>query len=251
MRQQSSLGPRISIVVPALDAATSVYFVLRQLPDADEVILVDGGSVDGTPDAARQARPDVKVLLRSGVSRAAALAAGIEHATGDVIITLPIDGSADPEEVPAFVAALTEGADVVKGSRYAGSGNGPSVADRALAWLGRRLHGAELSDLGYGFYGFWADQRDLLALPIEERGSWVEHVDVAVACQLARAGARIVEVPSRRMAPLFGNDELRGTTSFIRSVRAVFAERRRARAHSDRSRAREKAGVGDPEHSLV
>jgi glycosyltransferase involved in cell wall biosynthesis len=229
MRQQRSLGPRISIVVPALDAATNVYFVLRQLPDADEVILVDGGSADGTPDAARQARPDVKVLVRSGVSRASALAAGIEHASGDVIITLPIDGSADPEEIPAFVAALVAGADVVKGSRYAGAAHGPSAGDRVLAWLGKRLHGADLSDIGYGYYGFWADQRGLLALPSDAHGDWTEHVDVAVACQFARGGARIVEVPSRRMAPLFGTDELRGTTSFALSVRAVLAERRRSR----------------------
>jgi glycosyltransferase involved in cell wall biosynthesis len=232
MRRQRTLGPRISIVVPALDAATNVYFVLRQLPDADEVILVDGGSADGTPDAARQARPDVKVLVCAGASRAAALAAGIEHASGDVIITLPIDGSADPEEMPALVAALVDGADVAKGSRYAGSAHGPSAGDKVLAWLGRRLHGADLTDLGYGYYGFWADQRDLLALPTDARGDWTEHVDVVVACQFARAGARIVEVPSRRMAPLFGSDELRGTSSFALSVRAVLAERRRSRRRS-------------------
>lgn len=230
MRQQRTLGPRVSIVVPALDAATNVYFVLRQLPDADEVILVDGGSSDGTPDAARQARPDAKVLVRPGASRAAALAAGIESATGDVIITLPLDGSADPEEIPAFVAALVDGADVVKGSRYAASTRGPSAADRALSWLGKRLHHADLTDPGCGLYGFWADQRDLLALGSAEHGSWAEHVDVTVVCQLARGGARIVEVPSRRMAPLFGSDDLRGTSSFVLSARAMFDERRRARA---------------------
>ncbi|GAA1949393.1 hypothetical protein GCM10009798_05750 [Nocardioides panacihumi] len=222
----------MSIVVPALDAATNVYFVLRQLPDADEVILVDGGSSDGTPDAARQARPDATVLVRPGVSRAAALAAGIESATGDVIITLPLDGSADPEEIPAFVAALVDGADVVKGSRYAGSTRGRSAGDRALAWLGKRLHHADLTDPGCGFYGFWADQRDLLALASEEQGSWAEHVDVTVVCQLARGGARIVEVPSRRMAPLFGSDDMRGTSSFVLSARAMLDERRRARSVS-------------------
>jgi glycosyltransferase involved in cell wall biosynthesis len=229
MRRQRSLGPRITIVVPALDAATNVYFVLRQLPDADEVILVDGGSADGTPDAARQARPDVKVLVRPGASRAAALATGIEHASGDVIVTLPIDGSADAEEIPDLVAALVAGADVVKGSRYAGAAQRPSTGDRVLTWLGKRLHGTHLTDIGYGYYGFWADQRHLLRLRADGRGDWTEHVDVAVACQFARAGARIAEVPSRRMAPLFGSDELKGTSAFALSVRALLAERRRSR----------------------
>jgi hypothetical protein len=243
MGQQRGLKPRVSIVVPALDAATNVYFVLRQLPDADEVILVDGGSVDGTADAARQARPDVQVLIRPTASRAAALAVGIEHASGDVIVTLPIDGSADPEEIPAFVAALVDGADVAKGSRYLGSSDAPAAGDRALAWLGKRLHGAALTDLGYGFFAFWADQRAHLRPSAEEGGSWSEPADVAVVCQLARAGAKIVEVPCRRMAPLFGTDELRGPASFLLGARAVLAERRRARRCNGATATRPAGGV--------
>lgn len=247
MGESRSLTPRVSIVIPALDAATNVHFVLRQLPDADEVILVDGGSADGTPDAARQARPDVRVLSVPGASRAAALAAGFEAASGDVILTLPIDGSANPDEVPAFVAALVAGADVAKGSRYVGSAAAQLPGERALAWLGRRVNGTGLSDLAHGFYGFWADQRALLALPTDGR-SWSLQVDVTVACQLARAGARIVQVPSRRMVPLFGNDEVSGWTTFGLSVRGVLAERRRARACHTTTSAISATGA---EHTLV
>jgi hypothetical protein len=229
MGEQGRSGHRVSIVVPARDAATNIYFVLRQLPDADEVILVDGGSVDGTPDAARQARPDVKVLVRPGASRTAALAAGFEHASGDVIVTLPIDGSVDPEEIPTLLAALVEGADVATGSRYAGTSGAPATGDRALRWLAKRLHRADLTDVSFGFYGFWAREREKLSLPTEEVGSWSESADVTVVCQLARNGARIVEVPCRRMAPLFGTDERRGPAAFVTSARAVLAERRRAR----------------------
>jgi hypothetical protein len=248
MGEHGSLSPRVSIVVPALDAATNVYFVLRQLPDADEVILVDGGSGDGTPDAARQARPDVKVLVRRGASRTAALAAGFEHASGDVIITLPIDGSVDPEEIPALIAALVDGADVAKGSRYAGAAGAPAAGDRALAWLAKRLHVADVTDLSFGFYGFWARQRDLLSLPTEETGSWSESADVAVVCQLARAGSRVVEVPCRRMAPLFGTDALRGPTPFFAGARAVLAERRRSR--TTRRTGTAAAGVAETERTF-
>src|SRR4051812_48261702 len=195
MGEHGSSEPRVSIIVPALDAATNIYFVLRQLPDADEVILVDGGSGDGTPDAARQARPDVKVLVRPGASRTAALAAGFEHASGDVIVTLPIDGSVDPEDVSALVEVLVGGADVAKGSRYAGSAGAPRAGDRALGWLAKRLHHAELTDLSFGLYGFWADQRERISLPTEETGSWTESADGAVLCQRGRGGARIVQGP--------------------------------------------------------
>ncbi|GAB7007177.1 hypothetical protein JCM18899A_46510 [Nocardioides sp. AN3] len=231
-----------------MDAATNVGFLLRQLPDADEVILVDGGSGDGTPDAACQARPDATVLIRPGVSRTAALAEGIARAAGDIILTLPIDGSADPDEVPAFVEALVAGADMAKGTRYVDPHVRPAGADRLLAWLGRRVIGVELSDLGHGFYGFWADQRDRLDLPQGERGSWTPEVDVTIACQLARAGARIVEVPVRRTPPLFGSEEPAGVGALAAGARAVLAERRRT---SPRSVAGALVAAVEPKHLLV
>ncbi|MFT4262956.1 MAG: hypothetical protein QM572_06225, partial [Nocardioides sp.] len=73
--RHTMLGPRVSVVVPALDEAMNVHFVLRRLPPVHEVILVDRGSVDGTAVAARQARPDLLVLDRAGAGRGAALAA--------------------------------------------------------------------------------------------------------------------------------------------------------------------------------
>jgi hypothetical protein len=248
----------ISIVIPAVDAAMNVYFVLRQLPEAHEVVLVDCGSTDGTQDVARHARPDVRVLDRPGADRATALAAGLAAASGDSIVTLPVDGSADPGEIPSFVEALLGGADLVKGSRYVEGGSalvtapGGALGDRVLTWLGRRLLGAELTDLGYGFYAFWADQRDLLRLPAgdgQRTGTWAGQADVAVAVRLAGAGATVVEVPTTEKAPLVGPATPWGEGGFVRGVRTVLAERRRGRR--TRRRATEPVPLAGPERSLV
>lgn len=258
MGRLRSPDPGISIVIPAVDAAMNVYFVLRQLPEAHEIVLVDCGSSDGTQDVARHARPDVRVLDRPGVDRGAALAAGIAAATGEIIVTMPVDGSVDPGEVPTIIEALLAGADLAKGSRYVEGGSalapapGETFGDRMLARFGR-LAGADVTDLGYGFYGFWADQRDRLRLPADRAAdaSWTGNPDVTVAVRLAEAGATIVEVPTIEKAPLVGTAAARGPAAVVRGMRAVLAERRRSRRGQRRSAATELPPLPGTERSLV
>ena len=64
--RRETRSPRISIVVPALNEAKNLAVVLPHLPPVHEVILVDGGSVDGTIAAARRVRPDVVTILQAG-----------------------------------------------------------------------------------------------------------------------------------------------------------------------------------------
>src|SRR5664280_1550211 len=86
--------------------------VFSRIPaDMFEVVLVDGNSVDGTIDVARRLRPDIKVVLQNRRGKGNALACGFAACTGDVIVMIDADGSTDPAEIPAFVAALTSGAD--------------------------------------------------------------------------------------------------------------------------------------------
>src|SRR4051794_41831536 len=76
--------PRISIVVPALNEALNLSVVLPQLPRVHEVILVDGGSVDGTVMAARRARPRILTGLQSRKGKGNARAAGVARGAGDI-----------------------------------------------------------------------------------------------------------------------------------------------------------------------
>ena len=87
--------PRVSVVIPALNEAKNLPFVLPKLPAyIDEVILVDGHSTDRTVEIARALVPQVRVVHQNGRGKGNALACGFAAASGDIIVMLDADGSA-------------------------------------------------------------------------------------------------------------------------------------------------------------
>ena len=80
--RRRTADPRISIVIPALNEALNLAAVLPLLPEVHEVILVDGGSVDGTVQAARRAMPDIVTVLQGRRGKGNALAGGFARVTG-------------------------------------------------------------------------------------------------------------------------------------------------------------------------
>src|SRR3712207_2549426 len=111
--------PRVSVVIPTYNEAKNLPHVFALLPgDLHEVIVVDGRSVDGTIEVAQRLRPDVRIVRQNRRGKGNAMACGFEAVTGDVIVMLDADGSADPREIPDFVAALVGGADFAKGTRF-------------------------------------------------------------------------------------------------------------------------------------
>ena len=91
-----------------------------------------------------------------------ALACGFAAATGDIIVMIDADGSTDPAEIPAYVKALTDGADFAKGSRFApGAGSADitplrRLGNRILAMIVNTLYRTRYTDLCYGYNAFWA-----------------------------------------------------------------------------------------------
>jgi glycosyltransferase involved in cell wall biosynthesis len=164
-------APTVSVVIPTRNEAENLPAVFARLPGyLLEVIVVDGGSTDGTVDVARTLLPDVRIIHQDGCGKGNALALGFAAAGGDIIVTLDGDGSADAAEIPRFVAALTAGADFVKGSRFAQGGGstditrGRRLGNRALCGLVNRMYGMTYTDLCYGYNAFWADCLPLLRM---------------------------------------------------------------------------------------
>src|ERR1700730_6208940 len=115
---------RVSAVIPMLNEARNLPHVFEVLPaDLFEVIVVDGGSADGSVELARALQPDAKHLAQDRRGKGNALECGFRACEGDVVVTLDADGSTDPVEIPRFVAALLDGADFAKGSRFASGGS--------------------------------------------------------------------------------------------------------------------------------
>src|SRR6201992_717781 len=131
---------KVSVVIPTLNEARNLPHVLKTLPPTmHEVMVVDAHSVDDTVATVMRLRPDARILTQTRSGKGNALACGFAAATGDVIVMVDADGSADPAEIPSFVAALSAGADFAKGSRFApGAGSG-SRDITMLRMLGNRL----------------------------------------------------------------------------------------------------------------
>ncbi|ORT52324.1 glycosyltransferase family 2 protein, partial [Frankia sp. KB5] len=120
-------SPSVSVVIPALNEARNLREVFGRLPVDAEIILVDGNSTDDTVRLARELRPDVVVVRQTRYGKGNAMACGFAVASGDIVVTLDADGSADPAEIPSFVAALVQGADFVKGTRFAHRGGSNDI----------------------------------------------------------------------------------------------------------------------------
>jgi glycosyltransferase involved in cell wall biosynthesis len=214
------------------------------------VILVDGWSVDDTVEVALRCRPTIKIIHQTRRGKGNALACGFAAATGEVIVMLDADGSADPSEIDNFVAALTSGADFAKGTRFARGGHSHDIThvrrigNAALNWLVNRVHATSFTDLCYGYNAFWAALVPSLNLPsllvddaCSQRMVWGDgfEIETLINIRVAQAGARIVEVGSVERPRLHGASNLRTFMDGFRVLNTIMAERRRGVSRADPS----------------
>lgn len=237
--------PRVSVVVPALNEAPNLPHVFARIPtDVHEVILVDGYSVDGTVEVARQLWPDIRVVMQTRKGKGNALACGFAAATGDIIAMIDADGSADPGEIPQFVKSLTDGADFAKGTRFAEGGGSDDITrlrsfgNRLLTMLFNQCYNVRYSDLCYGFNVFWQRHAPVLGLDaitssttngnVQQWGDGFE-IETLIHIRVAKAGLVVAEVPSFEHSRIHGVSNLSAFSDGIRVLRTIFIERLHAR----------------------
>jgi glycosyltransferase involved in cell wall biosynthesis len=236
------LKPSVSVVIPALNEARNIPHVFAQIPDdVYEVVLVDGFSVDDTVAIARSLRSDVRIIRQTRRGKGNALACGFAAATGDIIAMVDADGSADPGEIPRFVAALLDGADFAKGTRFAeGGGSGDitrlrSLGNYALTGFFNACYRRRYSDLCYGFNVFWRRHVPVLGLdaispcqPGADKGLWGDgfEVETLIHVRVAKAGLVVAEVPSFEHPRLHGVSNLNAFRDGRRVLQTILIERR-------------------------
>jgi glycosyltransferase involved in cell wall biosynthesis len=235
---QQLRAPRVSVVVPTYNEARNLPAVFALLPDdLHEVIVVDGHSTDGTVDVARALREDVTIVRQNRRGKGNALACGFAAVTGDIIVMLDADGSADPREIPRFVAALEAGADVAKGSRFVAGGGSSDITatrrwgNRCLNRIANTLYGTSYTDLCYGYNAFWTRCLPALALDASGREQDVKRwgdgfeIETLINTRVAKAALRVVEVPSFEFDRVHGESNLRTWRDGARVLRALLTER--------------------------
>jgi hypothetical protein len=216
-----------SVVIPALNEADNIGWVLGRIPEwVDEVVLVDGLSVDQTELVARQLRPDLVVVHQRRPGKGSALRAGFAAARGEYVVMIDADGSTDPAEMGRFVDALRDGADFVKGSRYLPGGGSSdfthlrSAGNRALAHLANVLYGSHFTDLCYGYCAF--RRRHLEALALTATGFEIE---TQLILNAVRTGLEIREVPSFELRRRAGVSNLKAYRDGRRVLATMLAAR--------------------------
>jgi glycosyltransferase involved in cell wall biosynthesis len=148
----------VSVVIPVYNEAPNVAAmhrdvtgVLETLGRPWELVLADDGSRDGTAemlDALAEKDPRIVVIhLRKNFGQTAALTAGFDNSTGDVVVTMDADLQNDPKDIPALLAKLDEGFDIVAGWRkhrkdpFISRKLPSKIANRLISWTtGVRLH---------------------------------------------------------------------------------------------------------------
>ena len=203
------------LILPVLDEAEALPWVLERIPASFEPIVVDNGSRDGS--GALAARLGARVVEEPRRGFGAACFAGLLAARAEVVCFMDADASLDPAEAPQVAAPVLAGdADLVLGARRAEPGAWPAharAANRALAAAVRRRGGPALRDIG----PMRAARRDgLLGLDLRDRRfGW----PLEMVVRAAQAGWRIEE---REVGyrPRIGRSKVTGTVrGTVRAVR--------------------------------
>ncbi len=172
----------LSVIIPAYNEAERIDSVVRDaLKYADEVLVVDDGSADGTAFVAEDA--GARVIRQENAGYIAAIKHGFREAQGDILVTMDADGEHRAKDLPRLVEPiLRDEADLVLGAR-------PHItrpSERFLNWL--TSFRVQVSDSGTGLRAL----RRELALKLELNGRCICGISVL---EPAALGARIAEVP--------------------------------------------------------
>ncbi len=202
----------LSIIVPVYNEEESVPHLGRRLFDSldrlgrtFELICVDDGSTDGSLQALRAiaaSRPELKIVsFRRNCGQTAAMMAGIDHASGDVIVTIDADLQNDPDDIPLLLAKVDEGYDVVSGWRKdrQDAAIRRNFVSRVANKLISRISGVALHDYGCTLKAY---RRDVIK-DVRLYGEMHRFIPIYATWM----GARVYEMPVRHHARKYGRSK--------------------------------------------
>jgi dolichol-phosphate mannosyltransferase len=227
--------PQLSVLLPARNEKDNLELLFPRLESAlceigvpSEIIVVDGGSIDGTLEAAR--RHGALALPQSGTGYGLALKQGFQAASGEYIVTLDADVSHDPKFIPRLWANR-EAADVVVASRYCEGGSAQAplfrrILSHILNWFFNRTFGIPITDVSSGFRLYRADVVKSLEFDGESYDALEE-----ILIRIHNQGGRIIEVPFTYLPRIHGNSKAQIFRIGLRLLATCFRLRRLRRTN--------------------
>jgi glycosyltransferase involved in cell wall biosynthesis len=202
----------LSVIIPIFDEQDSIaplcrslLAVLDELACSFELIAVNDGSRDASLEKlkseARQ-RPEIKIVdLRRNYGQTAALMAGIDHASGGILVAIDADLQNDPEDIPLLLEKLNEGYDVVSGWRV-NRKDSPltrNLLSRVANKLISKISGVTLRDYGCTLKAY---RRDVIK-DVRLYGEMHRFVPIYAAW----LGAKVTEIPVKHHPRTFGKSK--------------------------------------------
>jgi glycosyltransferase involved in cell wall biosynthesis len=194
---------QLTVVMPVFNEEATIGEILRRVIDvgvADEIIVVDDGSVDGTRAILQelvQSQDSMRLILHeSNQGKGAAVRTGVQAATKDLVLIQDADLEYDPREISGLLTPIEEGlADVVYGSRFLGGPRRPTmfwhmVANKLLTLMTNILYNSILSDMETGYKLF---KRDVIQ-SFEIKSNRFDF-EPEITAKLLKGRIRIYEVP--------------------------------------------------------
>lgn len=208
----SPIQPDVSVVVPIYNEVDSIPQLIEAIASSFEntelsyeIICVDDGSSDGSPELLTQlasTRTDLKaILFRRNYGQTPAMAAGFKYATGRIIVTMDGDLQNDPTDIPKLLNKLDEGYDLVSGWR---KNRQDAALTRLLPskianWLIGRVTGVQLHDYGCSLKAYRAE----IVADMNLYGELHRFLPALAYIE----GARIAEIPVNHHARRYGKSK--------------------------------------------
>ncbi len=213
---QSLIAPSnplaLSVVIPIYNEVASIPHLVDAVATSlstnqlsYEIVCVDDGSQDGSTELLLElarSRPDLKaVILRRNYGQTAAMSAGFKHAQGRVIVMIDGDLQNDPADIPALLAKMEEGYDLVSGWRKERQDAALTrlLPSKIANWLIGKVTGVKLHDYGCSLKAY----RSELVADMHLYGELHRFLPALAYIE----GARITEIPVRHHARRYGQSK--------------------------------------------
>lgn len=201
---------RVTLIAPTWNEIEAVKVVIPRIKRewVDEIIIADGGSTDGTVEFCREQGCTVYTQKQRGYG--AAMCEAITIAKGDVIIEFQPDGNSLPEKIPELIAKISEGYDLVVGSRYIGNAvsydDDPitKIGNRIFTWLVNLVFRSKYTDTLIGYRIFRKDSFQQLGIDSMGLG-WA----IQLPIRFAKLGFKYAEIPADEPKRIGGQRKMR------------------------------------------